>query len=90
MNIVQARIVELLRSLPKQWIPEAGNVVNVSLSELERDIIVAALEAVPEAAAIIPPEVRIALKISLRHVEPGWTNCTTVAQAWLDEQSPPQ
>jgi hypothetical protein len=36
----------------------------------------------------IPPEVRIALKVVLRHVEPGWDNCVAVVRHWLDNTKP--
>lgn len=36
------------------------------------------------AEAEFPPMVRTAIAILLRHVEPGWDNCTTLVQAWLD------
>lgn len=32
-----------------------------------------------------PYEIRVALRVLLNHVEPGWENCKTVVQAWLDE-----
>jgi hypothetical protein len=30
--------------------------------------------------------VKMALRILLNHVEPGWENCTALVKAWLDEQ----
>lgn len=35
-----------------------------------------------------PPAVRVALLVLLNHVEPGWDNCRTVVQAWLDGELP--
>jgi len=33
---------------------------------------------------VIPPEVKLALRVLLNHVEPGWDNCKTAVQLWLD------
>jgi hypothetical protein len=33
----------------------------------------------------ISGEVRLALKILLNHVQPGWDNCRAVVQAWLEK-----
>ena len=33
---------------------------------------------------MIPPEVKLALRVLLNHVEPGWDNCKAVVQLWLD------
>lgn len=32
----------------------------------------------------IPPAVKLAIRVLLRHVEPGWENCKIVVEAWLD------
>jgi len=32
----------------------------------------------------MPPAVKIALRVLLNHIEPGWENCKVVVQAWLD------
>lgn len=34
----------------------------------------------------MPAEVVLALNILLRHLEPGWDNCRTVVEHWLDEK----
>jgi hypothetical protein len=31
-----------------------------------------------------PYEVRVALRVLLNHVEPGWDNCKALVEAWLD------
>ena len=36
----------------------------------------------------VAPEVRLALKVLLNHVEPGWENCKTVVEAWLEAAAP--
>lgn len=43
------------------------------------------LRAVAEAGA--PPAVKIALKLLLNHVEPGWDNAVAVVQIWLNNPS---
>lgn len=35
-----------------------------------------------------PPAIKIALRVLLNHVEPGWENCVTVLAAWLGSLSP--
>lgn len=47
--------------------------------------IITALRARPEVRATVPYPVIMALKVLLNHVEPGWDNCRTVIQLWLDE-----
>ena len=37
-----------------------------------------------ERRETLEPAVRLALTVLLNHVEPGWDNCKTVIQAWLD------
>jgi len=52
---------------------------------LVRDVLTAQSKSEEKAAtSVIPPAVRIALTIALNHVEPGWSNCVTVIQAWLE------
>ena len=49
--------------------------------------VIAAIRALPSAPApqpTIPPEVKLALRVLLNHVEPGWDNCKTAVQLWLD------
>jgi hypothetical protein len=36
----------------------------------------------------IPTFVRLALRVLLNHVEPGWENCKATVQAWLDDEAP--
>ena len=55
--------------------------------------IIAAIRSLPAAPApqpVIPPEVKLALRVLLNHVEPGWDNCKTVVQLWLDAAPAPQ
>lgn len=59
------------------------NRVCVELPRSEWDTVMYALSARSESAEF-PPMVRTAIAILLRHVEPGWDNCTTLVQAWLD------
>jgi hypothetical protein len=35
-------------------------------------------------AEAMPQPVRLALRVLLQHVEPGWENCRTTVLAWLD------
>ena len=46
--------------------------------------IIRALPAAPAPQPVVPPEVKLALRVLLHHVEPGWDNCKTVVQLWLD------
>ena len=38
-----------------------------------------------QPAAIVPIHIRLALKILLNHVEPGWDNTRAVVERWLIE-----
>lgn len=38
-----------------------------------------------EVSPEVPPAVRMALRVLLNHVEPGWENCAAVVRFWLDE-----
>ena len=48
-----------------------------------------ALPAAPAPQPTVPPEVKLALRVLLNHVEPGWDNCKTVVQLWLDSVPAP-
>ena len=50
--------------------------------------LLAACTPQPEAGRMTPA-VYLALRTALNHIEPGWENCATVAQAWLAEQPLP-
>lgn len=53
-----------------------------------RKAIAEALRTRPEVEAKVPPAVRIAIRLLLNHVEPGWENCQLVVQSWLDDAVP--
>jgi|GEM_PF-5359228 len=57
-----------------------------TIGKTERQSLRTVLDALKEARDI-PPAVKIALKVLMNHVEPGWDNCKTVIQIWLDEEA---
>ena len=57
--------------------------------ELAIDAIRALPAAGPAPQPTVPPEVKLALRVLLHHVEPGWDNCKTVVQLWLDSVPAP-
>lgn len=40
------------------------------------------------ATCAMPPEVRLALRIVLNHVEPGWAHCVAIVRRWYDTSGP--
>lgn len=65
--------------------------------ERERDLMFAdkvaaeqraeASEAKLREGVVVPDEVRLAFRVLLNHVEPGWNNCKVVASGWLESLS---
>jgi len=47
-------------------------------------VLLRALPAAPAPQPTVPLKVKLALRVLLNHVEPGWDNCKTVVQLWLD------
>ncbi len=42
------------------------------------------ISAAVEKEKQMPLEVRLALRVILNHIEPGWENCQTLVARWLD------
>lgn len=71
-----------------------GSIFGIKACEEIARIALTAYGAVPEEQrSEVPPEVKLAIRVAINHLEPGWENTKAIIQAWLDgrlEQFGPQ